>query len=113
MLNKKLLQLTLDTIKANPQHWDQQQWHCGTTHCFVGFAYLLHHNLPLTTTEHDLGIDILFRTRGEATILLGLAPYQANRLFSAGNTLEDLEHIVHVLLNTDVPLFSSANASMV
>ena len=105
-INKELLQLTLNTIKANPKHWDQGKWHCGTTHCFAGFAYLLHMGLPLTTTHHDLGVDILCQTRNIVKNLLGLTFDQANKLFLCDNTLEDLEHYVNVLLNTDLPLSS-------
>lgn len=78
-INKELLQLTLDMIKSNLEHWDQTKWHCGTTHCFAG---------------------------GIVKNLLGLTPYQANILFASYNTLEDLEHHVNVLVNTDLPLFS-------
>lgn len=107
MINKELLQLTLDTIKANPEHWDQRKWHCGTTHCFAGFTYLLYMDLPLTTNEYDLGVDVLCQTRSTVKNLLGLTLDQADRLFASDNSLEDLEHHVNILLNTDVPLFSS------
>lgn len=106
MLNKQLLQLTLDTIKANPQHWDQVYWHCGTTHCFAGFVELLHKQQSLDTyfDEYDVdGGDVA----DYAMKALGLTIYQADSLFSPVNTLEDLEHRVNILMNTDVPLFSS------
>ena len=106
-INKELLQLTLNTIKANPKHWNQGKWHCGTTHCFAGFAYLLHMGLPLTTDEYDLGEDVILATKTIAVKILGITYYQANILFAPDNTLEDLEHHVNVLLNTDIPLFSS------
>jgi hypothetical protein len=32
------LKQTLNDIKKNLDHWDQESWHCGTTHCFAGFA---------------------------------------------------------------------------
>lgn len=25
-------------IEGNPDHWNQNYWHCGTSHCFAGFA---------------------------------------------------------------------------
>lgn len=106
MINKKLLQLTLDTTKANPQHWDQGNWHCSTTHCFAGIAELLDKQQSLNTyiDEYDIdGCDVA----EYAMKALGLTIYQADSLFSPVNTLEDLEHRVNMLLNTDVPLFSS------
>lgn len=106
-INKELLQLTLNMIKANPEHWDQGKWHCGTTHCFAGVAYLLNMDLPLTTDEYDLSEDVILDTKYIAIKILGITYYQANRLFTPDNTLEDLEHYVNVLLNTDVPIFSS------
>ena len=105
-MNKELLQLTLDTIKQNPQHWDQTQWHCGTTHCFAGIAELLHKQQPIDNciSEEDIDSSDVYNYAVEA---LGLTIYQADSLFSPVNTLEDLEHRVNVLMNTDAPLFSS------
>ena len=40
-MNKENFQKVLDQITAHPETWDQTDWHCGTTHCFAGWAQLL------------------------------------------------------------------------
>lgn len=47
-MSKSNLRLTLEAVEANPQHWDQRMWHCGTSHCFAGFAEALRLGRPLT-----------------------------------------------------------------
>lgn len=94
MINKELLVQTLETIKANPEHWDRSQWHCGATHCFAGFTYLLSMDLPLTTNQYDLGKDIVMQTKSIASALLGFNELQADTLFHPNNTLEGLEYFV-------------------
>lgn len=42
------LEAVYAAILANPQHWNQEHWHCGTTHCFAGFAQLMAYGLPVT-----------------------------------------------------------------
>lgn len=109
MINKELLQLTLDTIKANPQHWAQTHWHCGTTHCFAGFAELLGMGLSLDTKIGELqSNDSIYWWEGEvwktctnAQEFLGLSDNQASALFDSNNTLGDLEDIVGVLMDTE------------
>jgi len=38
--NKRLLKKILKKIEADRKCWDQQTWHCGTTHCFAGHVSL-------------------------------------------------------------------------
>jgi hypothetical protein len=45
-LNKELLKSTLKLIKENPEHWNQEEWHCGTSHCFAGLVELQVKKLP-------------------------------------------------------------------
>lgn len=105
-VNVELLQKTLDTIKANPQHWDQTKWHCGTSHCFAGLAELIAHNVPIETDESVLLKDQRFfsprfsdwSTPEHATVLLNLSDNDAERLFQAWNTLEDLEAMIAGLI---------------
>ena len=54
MINKTLLKTTLQLIKDNPQYWDQQVWHCSTTHCFAGFVELQLMDLPIYQDIDDL-----------------------------------------------------------
>jgi hypothetical protein len=94
--NQRLLQ-TLEMVKANPQHWDQTHWHCGTSHCFAGFVHLLQKELPVDTSD-DLMIKIFYtsegRFRNTAKDWLGLTEEEADNLFYSFNTIEDLERIV-------------------
>jgi len=103
-VNVELLQKTLDAIKANPQHWDQSRWHCGTSHCFAGLAQLIHYGLPINTREDQLENDDRFfnhddwnagYTVGE---LLGLEEDDAQELFAGWNSLERLEALVSTLI---------------
>jgi hypothetical protein len=31
----------LDHIKANPNLWNQSNWHCGSAHCFLGHGQIM------------------------------------------------------------------------
>lgn len=104
-VNVELLQKTLDAIKANPQHWNQSHWHCGTSHCFAGFAELIAHGLPIETDETVLLEDREFCNPGSgwltsehATKLLGISDDDAETLFTSYRTLEELEEMVASLI---------------
>ena len=120
-VNVKLLNDTLDAIKANPDHWDQEHWHCETSHCFAGFAELLSLGLPLDSDEANL-LDnpstyndetCMWTTRANAIKVLGLGDnyYNTDLLFSAYNSLEDLEKMVAYLVkhNTLIGFYSDDN----
>lgn len=49
MKNLQPLITAFNHILANPAKWDQTIWHCGYTHCFLGWIQMLH-NLPKTCT---------------------------------------------------------------
>lgn len=113
MPNIELLQLTLKTIKENPQHWNQENWHCGTSHCFAGFVELISNNIPIETDEddlikkHDLGetFEDLFdekqfywNTESYARQRLGITAHDADVLFFPFNTLKNLEEYVDTLI---------------
>lgn len=51
--NVELLRETLQTIKENPEHWDQKQWHCGTTHCFAGLVECKLRKMAIQETIDD------------------------------------------------------------
>jgi len=109
-VNVELLQKTLETIKANPDHWKQQQWHCGTSHCFAGFAELLYFGLPVNSYDRNLrkdnriyspqddSIESYWITCDNATKALDLQEDDAMQLFDGGNTLEMLESMVKHLV---------------
>ena len=84
-LNRENLKLVLDHIKADPDTWDQTNWHseCGTKHCFAGWAQILS-GKPLS----------LGTVRRDARIFLGLAKPEADYLFAGSRTLEDFEMVL-------------------
>lgn len=106
MANKERLYQVLDAIKANPNHWNQEDWHCGTSHCFAGFAQLIKHAIPISSdvkdadytgsgeVEYLVGDKELTDPLYEAEKWLELNHYQSKELFSVGNTLEDLENLI-------------------
>ena len=102
-VNVELLQKTLNAIKANPQHWNQKTWHCGTSHCFAGFAELIANNIPIETSAEDL-IAIRYTkllpygTGSYAEKLLGISDEDGDVLFHGYNTLEQLERMVAYLI---------------
>jgi len=125
-INKELLRETLQTIKDNPQHWDQTQWHCGSSHCFAGFveckirgieiAKELDEDQVLGWSVADEESLISLLNLGEkdadklcrdydyhkntavvARFALGLDEDQADMLFHGENDLGDLENIVEEL----------------
>ena len=102
-VNVELLQKTLDTIKANPRHWDQSYWHCGSSHCFAGFAELIANDIPIETHEEDL-LNMRYNkklgvsTPIEAERLLGISDEDGDVLFFGYNTLEQLERMVAHLI---------------
>jgi hypothetical protein len=129
-INKELLRETLQTIKDNPQHWDQTQWHCGSSHCFAGFVECKIRGIEiakeldedqvlgwsvadeeslislLNLSEKDankLRNDYVYRknTALVARFALGLNEDQADILFDSDNELEDLEIIIEELCATD------------
>ena len=129
-INKELLRETLQTIKDNPQHWNQRNWHCETSHCFAGFVEckLRGHNLgeevpygwtietkgyleyilsinSLDDDERFEQLNIYYSNETNHRILpriaLGLSVSQADKLFCVRNKLEDLERIVEELCTQD------------
>ena len=102
-VNVELLQKTLDAIKANPQHWNQQSWHCGTSHCFAGLAELIANDLPVETSFDEIERLKITRKLGmstpiEAGRLLGISDEDGDVLFYGYNTLKQLERMVAHLI---------------
>lgn len=111
-INIELLTKTLEAVKANPEHWNQEKWHCGTSHCFAGFVELIANDLPLDSHSEELRNDerfhkvfdpayrflIRWKTPDNSKRLLGLSEEESSTLFHACNTLSDLEHIVKSLV---------------
>ena len=80
-----------DVTKADPQSWNQFDWHCGSSHCFAGHAEIL-------ATGKQTG-----STREVAKEFLGLNDVQADYLFHEERSLEDFESILmHPLFIEDI-----------
>jgi hypothetical protein len=110
-INKDLLRKTLETVKQNPEHWDQQFWHCDTSHCFAGFTHLISLGLDVTKNHYNDDFDYMrpdgsyYRINGKITVeyakeALGLHYEDSSRLFNCLNNLSDLERIVEELCST-------------
>lgn len=102
-VNVELLQKTLDAIKANPKHWNQKSWHCGTSHCFAGFAELIANGLPVKTSFDEIKKlkttrKLAMSTFIEAERLLGISDEDSDVLFYGYNTLPQLERMVAYLI---------------
>ena len=120
-VNVELLQKTLDTIKANPEHWNQYHWHCGTSHCFAGFAELIANGIPIQTDDKTLRTysgfsdspeSVYWKTERNAQKLLNINDDDASILFAGYNSLLDLERMVHLLAKEDsLDNFSYENES--
>lgn len=100
-INWPMFERALEAIKANPGHWEQSTWHCGTSHCFAGFCHILDLTdrcivkTPLTEVAHTgRGADwILFGedTEHVSIATLGLSRRQAEWLFSFERTIQDFQ----------------------
>ena len=89
MANHALLDNTLKLIKENPRHWNQERWHCGTSHCFAGFVELQVKGLPVNTFLPDN-----YLTKHIAMDALGINVETADTLFYPYNSLETLERFI-------------------
>jgi hypothetical protein len=113
VINKELLLRTLAHIEANPERWDQNQWICGTSYCFGGWAVKLDggrfsrkHPYSVLAREDDFPEDIQIYSSSahyvyishRARRILGLTKKQAESLFLWNNTLEKLKAKVNRLV---------------
>lgn len=96
--------LAVTEVAATNDMWQQMTWlartSCGTAGCFAGnyllsLGYEAHGDSryphQVKTPEGRI-VDV----RNQAAELLGLSHYQADRLFSAHNSLDDLRRIVNI-----------------
>jgi hypothetical protein len=93
------LQRVLDHIQHNPDQWKQSAWHCGTSHCFAGFAQLLARGIGFAVVfdRNDMPIDEegeAVSPKRDARNWLGLTGLEAERLFLSDNDLGDLQALV-------------------
>lgn len=125
MPNTKLLKRTLNYIEAHPDEWDQKHWaswtQCGTAYCFAGWTVALAH--PGASPDFSEGASPDGETTGYvvvdgesvdieefATELLDLSGEQADALFCATNSLDELRRQVAELTAAEPPLDAPAGA---
>ena len=90
MKNIENCKLVLKQIKEHPETWNQKKWHCGTSHCFAGWAQIL------SGKEPDQ-----FTVRKDARVFLGLSRPEANYYFAGSRTLEELETVTKDFYDQD------------
>lgn len=83
----ELLDAAIRVIKEHPEHWNQETWHCGTSHCIAGHIQLIVKGLPY---NHRIGYTPTGSTSQIARDALGISLRDAELLFSSTNTLEDI-----------------------
>lgn len=107
MINKELLLETLQYIEEHPEKWNQKHWvpECGTACCFAGRAALLAGaTYPLwmrnagRTATMVLPYGAIVSVSDYAAGKLGIDSKDADKLFDAKNTLEDLNLVVKQLI---------------
>lgn len=98
----------LAEIKADPDCHDQTTWYCGTACCFAGHVIIEEYGKADNVSgmlgariKHQNAPNDLKNRHGYvlvedwATRILGLSEVKAQRLFYAGNMVEDLERLVN------------------
>lgn len=80
MFNAENFKRVLDHIKANPCTWDQEAWHCGSAHCFFGWAQIMSGHVPSALLA-----------RRDGRVWLGLSRAEAQFLSAATRTIADFE----------------------
>jgi len=89
-MNRENYKLVLDKITSCPDEWDQWVWHCGTTHCFAGWAQILSGK----PADRDT-------VRRDARVFLDLSSIEANYLFEAARTLRDFNNYDRIVYDGD------------
>jgi hypothetical protein len=99
MANAIHLQATLDAVLAHPEHWSQRMWHCGTSHCFAGFAEMIRlgesveKRCSLASYQPSTD-DASLAQEGATRMWLGLDREEWMSITNALNTMEELQERV-------------------
>jgi len=86
MKNIENIQKVLNIIEKNPSSWNQSRWHCGTSHCFAGWAQIVARK-PIC--DHPL---IVIR---DARLFFGFTQKEADYYFAGGRTFKELQNAVN------------------
>lgn len=97
--------MVLRWIEAHPEHWNQEAWHCGTSHCYAGVAEMM--RLNLDPREHcpsgDPAVTHSLCSREKTMDWLGFAPgnwcdeERFDWLTRSANTLSDIRERIEFL----------------
>lgn len=89
-MNIERFRQVLEMIEANPEHWNQGYYHCGTSHCFGGFCDLVEQGLVANTEERGPALLKLESSCAiRAQMFLEINKEEAGFLFACCRTLED------------------------
>lgn len=96
------LRKVMAAIRANPKRWDQSRWHCGTTHCFAGWAQILAGKVRLRKDGAVYKADIeacqFPIPHQDAEKWLGITWEQGHALFFFANSLNQLQIVVDAII---------------
>lgn len=82
-MNKKNFRKVLDHIKKHPETWNQESWHCGSSHCLFGWAQIMS------------GCDeVDFNARTDGRAFFEISQKDAVWLSRSGRTIEDFEYFL-------------------
>jgi hypothetical protein len=94
-VHEERLLATLALVKAHPEHWNQEYWHCGTSHCFIGFGDVIARGVPIDTNLSIFNIEGLLCVNAE---WFGLNRKSWDILMHYSNTIKELELFVHAAI---------------
>lgn len=103
MINAELLTTISELIDATPEKLDQTSWRCGTTRCVAGWVVELT-AAWVSDNMFNPGYQVVatpnrfYEVDDYAQAELGLSDSQAERLFFATNTIEDVQLAIKELL---------------
>jgi hypothetical protein len=78
----------LDLIENNPSHWDQSNWHCGTSHCLAGFCDIVQNYTVIDLNKIKFDVP---------TSDFAIQNPKLNYLFKADNTLDYIRDEINYL----------------
>lgn len=87
-IKKENLLAVMALIEANPACHRQDTWHCGTSHCFGGWAQIMGGNEANDAT-----------VRRDARIFLGITEHEADKLFAPNNSRPELRAMVDSMVD--------------
>ena len=83
---RQLMLTVLEHVQRHPETWDQERWHCGTSHCFAGFAQTWNGAEGDSSTCQEAALEALGITREGGQLL-----------FDCYNTMEEIVTFVRML----------------